>query len=168
MLYQFHYQSKISFCGLIPKGVSRIYLIVWILASDSETRLYEIQVIRNRSSRSQVFFKTGVLNCRPETLTQVISCKICKFFKVVLSHLKKKLFVCFNESPFKMMRNAFYFILKALFVLKIFKILSWHIGHVEGLIRKIRLISKFLTSQHGKQTIVLFFSKIMQKMRQGD
>ena len=30
-----------------------------------------------------------------------------------------------------MMENAFYFILKALFVLKIFKSLSWHFGHVE-------------------------------------
>ena len=29
-----------------------------------------------------------------------------------------------------MMKNAFYLILKALFVLKIFKILSWLFGHV--------------------------------------
>ena len=32
--------------------------------------------------------------------------------------------VCFNDSPSKMMKNAFYLILKALFVLKIFKVLS--------------------------------------------
>ena len=31
----------------------------------------------------------------------------------------KKYFICFNETPFKRMKNAFYFILKALFVLKI-------------------------------------------------
>ena len=30
-----------------------------------------------------------------------------------------------------MMENAFYFILKVLFVLKIFKFLSWLFGHVE-------------------------------------
>ena len=30
-----------------------------------------------------------------------------------------------------MMKNAFYFILKALFVLKILKFLSGHFGHVE-------------------------------------
>ena len=30
-----------------------------------------------------------------------------------------------------MMKNAFYFILKALFFLKIFKFLSWLSGHVE-------------------------------------
>ena len=29
------------------------------------------------------------------------------------------------------MKDAFYFILKAFFVLKIFRILSWHFGHVE-------------------------------------
>ena len=41
------------------------------------------------------------------------------------SHLPKKfLFICVNESPLKMMKNAFYFILKTLFVLKIFKFLS--------------------------------------------
>ena len=34
------------------------------------------------------------------------------------------------EIPLKMMKNAFYFILKALFVLKIFKILSRLLGHV--------------------------------------
>ena len=40
-------------------------------------------------------------------------------------HLPKKfLIICFNESPLKMMKNALYFILKALFVLKILKFLS--------------------------------------------
>ena len=47
------------------------------------------------------------------------------------SHLPKFLFVCFNDSPSKMSKNAFYFILKSLFVLKIFKFLSWLFGHVE-------------------------------------
>ena len=35
------------------------------------------------------------------------------------------------ESPLKMKKNAFCFILKALFVLKIFNFLSWLFGHVE-------------------------------------
>ena len=38
--------------------------------------------------------------------------------KVGLSPSKKNYFICFNESPLKMMKNAFYFILKAPFVLK--------------------------------------------------
>ena len=33
------------------------------------------------------------------------------------------------ESPLKMMKNAFYFTPKALFVLKIFNFLSWLFGH---------------------------------------
>ena len=48
------------------------------------------------------------------------------------SHLPPKNFcICFNYSPSKKMKNAFYFILKALFILKIFKFLSgpfWHVG----------------------------------------
>ena len=42
------------------------------------------------------------------------------------SHLPKQenCVICFIESPLKMMENAFYFILKALFVLKMFKFLS--------------------------------------------
>ena len=48
-----------------------------------------------------------------------------------------------------MMKNAFYFNLKALFVLKIFTFLSGLIGHIEKncLIRKIRFISKIVTPQ---------------------
>ena len=38
------------------------------------------------------------------------------------SHLPD-FFICLNESPFKMMKNAFYFIVIALFVLKILKFL---------------------------------------------
>ena len=48
------------------------------------------------------------------------------------SHLPKmKCFICFNGSLWKMMKSAFYFILKALLVLKIFKFLFWLSGHVE-------------------------------------
>ena len=36
-----------------------------------------------------------------------------------------------TKSPWKVMKNAFYFIWKALFVLKISKFLSWLFGHVE-------------------------------------
>ena len=51
-------------------------------------------------------------------------------FKVELSPSKKNCFICFNESSLKMMKNAFYFILKALFVFKIFIFLSRHFVHV--------------------------------------
>ena len=53
--------------------------------------------------------------------------------------LLEKMFICFNESPLKMMKNAFYFILKALFVFKISKFLSWLFGPVEKMARLERL-----------------------------
>ena len=73
------------------------------------------------------------------------------------SHLPKKSFIWFNESPLKLMKNAFYFILKVFFVFKIFKFLSWLFSYIEknGLTRKIKLISKFMTSQPGQQTIAI-------------
>ena len=43
--------------------------------------------------------------------------KVCKSYQKALtlkpdSHLSKKIaFICFNENPLKMMKNAFYFIL---------------------------------------------------------
>ena len=72
-------------------------------------------------------------------------------FKGAFSDLRQFLAI---KSPLKMMKNAFYLTLKALFVLKIFKFLSSIFGHVDNdLIRKIKSISKFKTSQLRKQTI---------------
>ena len=53
-----------------------------------------------------------------------------KHFKVGLSPSKKACVICLIESPLKMMKNIFYFILKVLFVLKIFKFLSSLFGHL--------------------------------------
>ena len=53
-----------------------------------------------------------------------------------------------------MMKNAFYFILKAFFILKIFKFLSWLFGHVEkkDLFKKITItILCYPTSHEEKQ-----------------
>ena len=71
-----------------------------------------------------------------------------KPFKVGLLPSKKNCFIYFNESPLKMIKNAFYFILIALFFLKIFKFVLtfWPYGK-NGLIENIRLTSKFMFSQ---------------------
>ena len=54
------------------------------------------------------------------------------------------------------MKNVFYTTSKALSVLKIFKVLSrLFVMYQNNLIKKIRLISKFITSQPGQQTIVI-------------
>ena len=59
------------------------------------------------------------------------------------------------------MKNAFSFILKALFVLKIFKSLSFWAYRKNGLIRTIRLISKFMTSQPGEQRITITIAQYL-------
>ena len=56
----------------------------------------------------------------------------CQFSRTLSRTLtfQKNCDICFIKCPLKMMKNAFYFILKALFVLKIFKFLSRLFGHV--------------------------------------
>ena len=55
-----------------------------------------------------------------------------------------------TESPLKMMKNAFYFTLKALFVREIFEFFLDVAFMLEnGWIRETRLISKCMTSQPG-------------------
>ena len=56
-----------------------------------------------------------------EAQTQVFSCKMCEILKGALSGLRQ---VWATESHLKIMKNAFYFTLTALFVLKIFTFLS--------------------------------------------
>ena len=55
----------------------------------------------------------------------------CYRLKVGLSPSKKNYVICFIESPLKMIKNAFCFILKPPFVLKIFKFSSQLFGHAE-------------------------------------
>ena len=64
-------------------------------------------------------------NCEIMLMFQLIRCVISRYFKAELSPFKKTCFYCFNESSLKVMKSTFYFILSALFVLKIFKFLSW-------------------------------------------
>ena len=47
-----------------------------------------------------------------------------EWLKVGTSPSKNNFFICFNDNLSEMMKNAFYFILKALFFPKIFKLLS--------------------------------------------
>ena len=65
---------------------------------------------------------------------------------------------CLNENHFKIMKNAFYFNLKALPVFKIFNFLSSLFAMQKSdLIRKLKLISKVITSQTGKQIITIYY-----------
>ena len=64
--------------------------------------------------------------------------------KVRLSTSKNFVFIYFNESRSKVMKNAFYFMLTALFIPEIFTFLSWCFGYVEkGLDKKAKDNFKF-------------------------
>ena len=77
-----------------------------------------------------LFFNTD-FQCLKGVYPQNVSEGYSEPFKIELSPSEKFYVNCFIESPLKMMKNAFYFILKALFVLKIYKFLSRLFGHVE-------------------------------------
>ena len=67
--------------------------------------------------------------------------------KLMSDSSKKIVLLCFNESSLKLKKNTFYYILKAIFILKIFIVLSHLFG--QKINTNIRLISKFMTSQPG-------------------
>ena len=84
--------------------------------------------------------------------TVVIFTYISPKFKDALSGLRQFLA---TESLLKRTKNVYYFTLKSLFALRYLNCFYILVMKKNSLIRKIRLISKFLTSQAGKHTIVM-------------
>ena len=89
----------------------------WVEINDESRGAYNVN--------SQIKFKTTMLK---SSLCDYSDAYI--FVKVGLSPSKKICVICLIESPLKMVKNNFYFILIALFVLKIFKFLSRLFGHL--------------------------------------
>ena len=56
-------------------------------------------------------------------------------FKMTLPPSKKVGFICFNRRPLKMMKNAFYFMSKALFLLRYLNFCTKFFGHVGKMTR---------------------------------
>ena len=57
-----------------------------------------------------------------------------------------------TESPLKTMKNAFYFMVKALFVYKIFTFFSWLLGHAgKRLGRKAKVSFRIYDNTHNAQ-----------------
>ena len=96
---------------------------------------------------SAVFEELANLSCQELLFNHILKeCQIPKVLQTIRkkadtilisvhlksnSHFPKKIiFICFNDSPSKMLRNAFLFHLKSSFVLKMFEFLSWLFGHV--------------------------------------
>ena len=85
---------------------------------------------------SELFTLTLLVPCISESCIEM-KIKLNFYFRTSLWGLKRfyeglkvglssyiYIFICFNDSPSNMMKNDFYFILKALFALKIFKFFS--------------------------------------------
>ena len=84
-----------------------------------------------------------------ESKGKIIS-KLSATLKVCLTPFKKNNFICFNERLLKMMKNAFISSEK-LFSFSRYLIFyhDFFVMQRNGLIRKIRLMSKFMTSTRG-------------------
>ena len=75
------------------------------------------------------------------------------FFEVGISCSKTFCVICFIESPLKMMKNAFFSYYKLFWISRYLSFYHDFGSCVKnGLIRKISLFSKSMTSQTGKQT----------------
>ena len=95
------------------------------------------------------FMKQSQIFSIPQTLHVQQLCNSLLFSKVDLSPSKKGCFICSNGSSLKLM-NAFYFILKTFFALKITKFLSSLFGHVEKrACQRDKVNFKIMTSQPG-------------------
>ena len=76
------------------------------------------------------------------------------FFVIVNSEIKFD-FDLKLDGPIKLMKTAFYFILKLPFVLEIFTFLSWLLGYAEKqLDKKARLNLKFIMTSKTAQPII--------------
>ena len=84
------------------------------------------KTIEIHERRIQMMMMTMMMMMHSRTAKTEFLNKIVNCFQLLKSnpHLQKIFRYCFIEIPLKLIKNAFYFILKALFVLKIFKFLS--------------------------------------------
>ena len=102
------------------------------------------------SFRLDLYYQGFIWKCG---VRQVQNTNTCIVIKGTLSGLRQFLA---TKSPLKTMKSAFYFTLEALFFLKILSFyIDFLVVYKNGLIRKIKLILKFMTSQPGSQTIVI-------------
>ena len=147
MKYRSECKHGFTNCGCLHCAVLKA-LIVFMekkRALKSRYMQFFLQNVQNGILKICKMFKNDMKFTR--TARWMIS-KIINNYRTLT--LQKICFICFNENPLKITKNAFYFILKSLLVLKIFKFLCCFFCHVKTvLIRKIRLISKFMTSQPG-------------------
>ena len=112
-----------------------IFGIPWVpcVAAVLKQNLRNIFWERNNLFKSLHYIKPPIVILEKNTLTNFLLSGShryktnykCRHIKInnhlqSYSHFPKKIYICLTESPLKMMKNAFYSVLKALFVLKIY------------------------------------------------
>ena len=124
-LFPSFWRSLLAWSRIVPNHWSTVHSLEFILVIYRTRRL----ILYLMMSHNVMYPLSSVQN----TLKIIDKWDLQKMLalKVGLLPFKKSFFICFNDIPSKMMKNAFYFILKAFFVLKIFQFLSWLFGHVE-------------------------------------
>ena len=95
--------------------------IIDLIWTNSSFHFQKTDVVKTGLSDYHKMISAFFKACSSTLKNKVIYYRSYKEFKVGLLLFKKNCIICFIESPLKMMKNAFYFILKALFVLNIFK-----------------------------------------------
>ena len=129
-------ETKRSGRWLIPRRRRRINLIAY--------RLWLLKKIFKKSWFAlicEMFWEFLVLQ---ELFELKVTGRVV--LKVGQSASKKFGFIYFNESPLKMMKNAFYFMLKLCSFLRYLHYCpDFLVMQKKGLIRKLWLISKFMT-----------------------
>ena len=98
-----------------------------LLKSQIEILTFKKPIVKPLQKANQISRKLNMEYSRGKFRWKV-SYSVDNLIKSTLSGMRQYLE---SESPLKMMKNAFYFTLKARFVLKIIKFLSWLFGHVE-------------------------------------
>ena len=112
-----------------------IFGIPWVpcVAAVLKQNLRNIFWERNNLFKSLHYIKPPIVILEKNTLTNFLLSGSHRYKKIINAGIlkstiiysrtltfQKKKYICLTESPLKMMKNAFYSVLKALFVLKIY------------------------------------------------
>ena len=100
---------------------------IWVNLWDIYIHHSQVKPMLVKTKQKRTFLLLGICYKTSTTMIDLILGKMCSTLK---AHSKVRQFLISGIS-IKMMKNAFYFTLKALFFLKIFRFLSWLFGHVE-------------------------------------
>ena len=111
------------------------------------------------------------------------ACIICRTAIVTMCNIsclksgspsKKIVYICFSKSLFKTMKNAFYFIVKALFVFERFTCLSWPFGYEEKRLDKEAIdnfkiydVKEWTTNNYNTHIVHISSSQCNQAMKIG-